>query len=80
MSRMATLRVAFARVGSGEPPTARPCQVIKPTTTSAAKIERDFVHRRSRIIGSSSVSIACAGGSAVVVSTLRAYHKEKSRC
>src|SRR5262249_687160 len=77
MSRTATLRVVFARVGSGELPPARPCQVISPRTTSAARIRATLCSGRSRIIGTSSVSTGCAGGAAVVVHTSGVYHTEK---
>src|SRR4051794_25468121 len=63
MSSTATLRLVLARVGSGEPPLVSPCQVIKPSTTSAATSNKIRWIGRSRREGTS-VTMVVGGASA----------------
>ena len=64
ISSTATLRLVLARVGSGEPPLVSPCQVIKPSTTSAAESNRIRWTGRSRRAGTSGTSVTTVVGGA----------------
>ena len=69
ISSTATLRLVLARVGSGDPPLVSPCQVIKPSTTRAAKSNKILWIGRSRRAGTS-VTMVVGGASATDEITL----------